>query len=362
VQAGAPVVMPWRDRVSAVVYAYLGGQAGGGGLVDVLCGRREPGGRLAETFPHGLADNPVHALPFGPRQTEYRESVYVGYRWYDSAGVGVAYPFGHGLGYTTFAWSDAAARRVDNAAVEVSVTVTNTGQRTGSEVVQVYVHDVRSTVFRPAQELKGYAKVRLEPGESRRVTVSLDERAFAFWNVAEHRWTVEPGEFEIRLGASSRDIRDVMLAAFGPRDEASSGPRTAVLPATLDPTPVGRLVAGPPSYHDIRATTVFDRDDFAALLGRALPDNVPDQRGQYTLNTPIVDIDHPLARGLLRVLRWGARLTVRGAGPGSAAVLLVERTIDDATPRMLPMFVGRPGVRLARILLRLANRRTGGSR
>ena len=337
VQAGAPVAMPWRDRVSAIVLAYLGGQAGGSALADVLCGRSEPGGRLAETFPLRLADNPVHALPVGPRQIEYRESVYVGYRWYDTAGVEVAYPFGHGLSYTTFVWSDPEVLRQEGTDVDVAVTVTNTGPRAGSEVVQVYVHDVASTVFRPRQELKGFAKVHLQPGESRAVVVSLDQRSFAFWDVTRQDWTVEPGEFEIRFGASSRNIRGrVRVTVRGP---AVSG-----------------LSPGPRAYHDITPATTFGRDDFAQLYGRPLPDNVPDQRGSYTVNTPIADMNHPLARVVRRVLRVGGRLAVRGERD-SPARLLVNRTIDEATPRMLSIFLGGLGVRFGRALVRIANRR-----
>jgi len=337
VQAGAPVAMPWRDRVSAIVYAYLGGQAGGSALADVLCGRSEPGGRLAETFPVRLADHPVHALPVGPRQIEYRESVYVGYRWYDTAGVAVAYPFGHGLSYTTFAWSEPEIIRAEGTDVEVAVTLTNTGARAGSEVVQVYVHDVTSTVFRPAQELKGFAKVHLPPGESRRVVFALDERSFAFWDVTRQAWTVEPGEFEIRFGASSRDIRGRLRVTI-------TGPAVRGLPA------------GPPAYHRPTPATTFDRADFTQLYGRPLPDNVPDRRGSYTVNTPIADMDHPLARAVRRVLRLGARLAVRG-GRNSPARLLVDRTIEEATPRMLSMFLGGLGVRFGRALVRIANRR-----
>ena len=200
---GAPVLMPWADRVGAIVEAYLGGQAGGSALAEVLLGRAEPGGRLAETFPNALSDNPVHTWPNGPAIVEYRESVFVGYRYYDWAGAGVAFPFGHGLSYTTFAWSPAVITR-DGDTVTVSTTVTNTGDRAGSDVVQVYVHDVESTVYRPVQELKGFAKVRLEPGESQPVAITLDRRAFAVW---DGRWVVEGGTYEIRLGASSRDIR-----------------------------------------------------------------------------------------------------------------------------------------------------------
>ena len=338
VAAGAPVLKPWRDRVAAVVQGYLGGEAGGPGIADVLCGLADPGGRLAETFPLALEDNPVHGLPVGPRNIEYRESIYVGYRWFDSAGVDVAYPFGHGLSYTTFDWSDPSVVVVGADTVEVSVTVTNTGPRQGSDVVQVYVRDVVSTVFRPAQELKGFAKVHLGSGESRRVTVTLDRRAFSFWDVHRGDWTVEPGEFTIRLGASSRDIR-------------------FELPVTLDGPPVSGLVAGPASYHAVTAETRFSPADFAAIYGAPVPSNVEDVPGGYTVNTPLSDLRHPAARMVQRVLLFAARFFFPG-GTAAPGWPLVAATIDQATPRMLPMISdGRIGSGFARALVRLANRR-----
>ena len=195
-------------RVPAILEMWLSGQAGGSAAADMLFGAAEPGGRLAETIPLRLADTPAQINWPGSRSVvHYGERLYVGYRWYDAVERDVAFPFGHGLGYTTFEYSDLAVSVADSgtAAAIVEVTVTNTGDRAGSEVVQVYVTDVDSIVDRPRQELKGFEKVRLEAGESTRVRIALDERAFAFW--LDDAWVVEPGAFRISVGASSRDLR-----------------------------------------------------------------------------------------------------------------------------------------------------------
>ncbi|TQF74130.1 beta-glucosidase [Rhodococcus spelaei] len=197
----------WQDRAQAILEGWLLGQAGGSALADLLFGLANPSGRLTETIPLRLADTPSRLnFPGSDGVVVYGERIHVGYRWFDTLDLPVAYPFGFGLSYTTFEYSDLAlAPSADG--LEVSFTVTNTGDRAGAEVPQVYVRDVEASVDRPAHELKGFTKAHLAPGEARRVTVSLDGRAFAFWSVREHRWVIEAGDFEIRVGASSRDIR-----------------------------------------------------------------------------------------------------------------------------------------------------------
>ena len=166
---GSPVEMPWANDVSAILEGYLGGQAGAGGVADILYGVVNPSGKLAETFPIRLEDNPSHHyFPGGPATVEYRESIYVGYRYYDTVGQDVRYPFGHGLSYTTFDYSDLHSsqdRIFDTDTLTVTLKVKNTGAVAGKEIVQVYVRDVDSTAFRPEKELKGFAKVELQPGE-----------------------------------------------------------------------------------------------------------------------------------------------------------------------------------------------------
>ena len=207
---GAPVAMPWIDRVAAVLEAYLGGQAVGTATVRVLYGDVNPSGHLAESFPLKLQDNPSY-LYFGgdARATEYREGIFVGYRYYDKKDMEVLFPFGYGLSYTTFEYSNlrlSAQEIRDTDELTVTVTVKNTGSRAGKAVAQLYVGDVESDAIRPLRELKGFAKVALAPGESRDVTFTLNKRSFASWNEKIHDWHVESGDFTIQVGASSREL------------------------------------------------------------------------------------------------------------------------------------------------------------
>lgn len=208
---GSAVSLPWRDRAAAVLETWLGGQAGGSAVADLLLGTVAPSGRLAETIPHRIEDTPAFgSFPGEAGHVRYGEGVLVGYRWYDTRGVDVAYPFGHGLSYTTFAYGDVTAEVAGEGAgvrVDVRTTVTNTGDRAGAEVVQVYVRDPEASVLRPARELKAFAKVALEPGEQRTVAFTLTGRDLAYWHPGLRRWAVEGGTFEVEVGASSRDVR-----------------------------------------------------------------------------------------------------------------------------------------------------------
>ncbi len=200
-------VADWQDRAKALLEGWLLGQAGGSATADLLLGVTAPAGKLAETVPVRYEDNPtIGNFPGEAGHVRYGEGLLIGYRWYDAHQLPVSYPFGHGLTYTTFGYGDLGVD-VDGDTARVTVTVTNTGERAGTEIVQVYVTDPQASVSRPAQELRGFARVTLDPGASETVTVSLDRRAFAYWHPALRRWTVEGGEFGVRVGASSRDIR-----------------------------------------------------------------------------------------------------------------------------------------------------------
>ncbi len=201
--SGSVVETPWLDNCQALLYAALGGQAGAGAVADALTGKVNPCGKLAETWPLAYADVPS-AADFATRRktVEYREGLYIGYRYFTTAEKAVRFPFGYGMSYTTFAYSDMAADEQG-----VSLTVTNTGSVAGTEIVQLYVAKKNSELFRPAKELKGFARVTLAPGEKQRITIMLDDKAFRFWNVKANRWEIEGGEYELLVGASVEDIR-----------------------------------------------------------------------------------------------------------------------------------------------------------
>ncbi len=211
VHCGAPIEMPWINDVKAVLYAYLGGEAVGSATVDILFGDVNPSGKLAETFPIRLEDNPSYLYYFGEGdRTEYREGIFVGYRYYDKKNLPVLFPFGHGLSYTEFAYSDLTFDKTslkDTDTLQVSVKVKNVGKRAGKEIVQLYVQDNESSVIRPVKELKGFEKVELAPGEEKTVSFTLEKRSFAFYDTELADWRVETGEFTIHIGKSSRDIQ-----------------------------------------------------------------------------------------------------------------------------------------------------------
>lgn len=207
---GAPVEMPWIGRVRAVLETYLGGQGVGEATVRVLYGGVNPSGCLPETFPLKLTDNPSYLFYGGEKdRVEYREGIFVGYRYYDRKETEVLFPFGHGLSYTSFAYSDLrlSAQQIDDTdTLSVTVTVKNVGSRFGKCVVQLYVSDLESTVRRPVRELKGFEKVALEPGEEKTISFFLGKRAFAYWDTALQDWHVESGVFAVEIGESSRKI------------------------------------------------------------------------------------------------------------------------------------------------------------
>lgn len=283
---GSAVEMPWADEVPAILNEFLTGQASGSAVCDVLFGDVNPSGKLAETYPYALADNSsANYFPGTLVSVEYRESVYVGYRYYDKAQKAVRFPFGHGLSYTTFEYSDlkvSADKLKDTDTVTVSFTVKNTGKADGAEAAQVYVSDTESTIFRPEKELKGFKKVFLKAGESKTVEITLDKRAFAYYNVNIHDWHVESGEFKILVGASSRDIRL----------------ETAVqVESTVDAV-VPDYRESAPDYYTGEIMHIDDAA-FTAVLGHELPPSQRDKSLPLTYGNTIEDaIDG----------KWGGRL------------------------------------------------------
>ena len=222
-EGGSPVEMPWADDVKAILNAYLGGQSVAPAIVDVLTGKANPCGKLAETYPVCLKDTPTSfRYPDSKEDVQYRESIFIGYRYYDKVERNVRFPFGFGLSYTSFEYLDIKLKKKNltkGEGAKVTFTIKNTGDVAGSEIAQVYVAKPESKIFRAPKELKGFVKIHLEPGEEKKVTVELDDRAFAFWNTATEDWCVESGEYKILVGASSRDIRLEAAAKMKSEDD-----------------------------------------------------------------------------------------------------------------------------------------------
>jgi len=281
-------VAPWIDGASAVLEAWYSGQAAGGAVADILFGVVNPSGRLAETFPLRLEDTPAYLnFPGGGDRVAYGEGLYVGYRWYEARDQPVAFPFGHGLSYTTFRYDDARTSATsfgDIDGVTVTVDVTNTGDRTGSDVVQVYVRDVEASVQRPGKELRGFAKVRLEPGETRSVDVRLDPRAFAFWDPRRHRWVTEAGVFEILIGSSSATIHAVLPVTVV---------ESATLPSTLtDMSPLQDWLGDPIGRPEAVALVRSLAPILGGVFGQAVtdPDDLDPHFHSYFSAMPIRDL------------------------------------------------------------------------
>ena len=250
VSAGSVIETDWVEKCKAVVHGYLGGQAGAGAMLEVLTGWQNPCGKLAETIPLRYEDTPAaRYFPGRKQNAEYREGLYVGYRYYETANKAVRYPFGYGLSYTTFAYSDLKVN-----ADKVTFTITNTGSVAGAEIAQLYVAKPDATVFRPAKELKGFTKVFLKAGESKTVTIPLDDKTFRYWNVTTDRWEVEGGSYQLLVGANVQDIR---LTA------------EITLPGTGAPDPYAGKVLE--HYRTAHVQEVSDAE-FEALLGCPLPE------------------------------------------------------------------------------------------
>ncbi|SHN58344.1 beta-glucosidase [Butyrivibrio hungatei DSM 14810] len=250
ISAGSAIEMPWHHYLKAMLHCYLNGQAGAGAVLDILMGKVNPSGKISETIPRRLEDTPAYRYyPSQERTSEYRESLYVGYRYYDTAKVPVLYPFGFGLSYTSFEYSD--IKVTDD---KVSFTIKNTGSFDGAEVAQLYVGLPGAKVFRPEKELKGFAKVYLKAGESKEVSIAFDDKTFRYFNVKTNKWEVEDGNYQIMIGASSADIK---LTA------------SIMKAKTTDTMPYDKAELH--SYYTGKIESV-EASEYEKLLGRSIPD------------------------------------------------------------------------------------------
>ena len=276
--AGSAVEMPWLNQCKALVHGYLCGQAGAGAVLKVLTGQVNPSGKLSESYPVKYEDcSTAPYFPAKERSVEYREGLYVGYRYYETANVPVAFPFGFGLSYTTFAYSDLAV-----TGLAATFTLTNTGSVDGAEVTQLYVRAKHPSVYRPAKELKGFQKVFLKAGESKQVSIPLDDKAFRYWNSKTNRFEIDGGEYEIMIGASVQDIR--LSAPLQVQGTAA--------PACEDANQL-------PSYFSGNIKAVSDKE-FEALLGHKIPDG--HWSGTIQMNDAIAQLYY--AKSLKARLVW----------------------------------------------------------
>jgi len=327
---GAPVEMPWLDRVSSVLECYLGGQASAGAAADILSGAVNPSGKLAETFPLQLADTPCYRyFPGGPETVEYRESIYVGYRFYDTVGKKVLFPFGHGLSYTEFEYADLKTEKNQIRAEEnlmVTLKVRNSRKRAGSEVVQVYIRKADSEVFRPEKELKAFSKIALKPGEEKEIQFTLDERTFAFFNTKTENWQVERGTYQILAGSSSRDIR---LCT-----------EIEIISGRLEETRNRDEI--PDAYFDFPSDGMISQQDFERLLGMPVPENRKPKRGEYTINTPISQMKGTLTGRLIgMVMKQQMEKMVLGQEDSPNAIMMRKMAEEGPLRIMLMSGVDR---------------------
>ncbi|MDE6060678.1 MAG: fibronectin type III-like domain-contianing protein, partial [Clostridia bacterium] len=336
--------------VKAILNLYIGGQATGEAAYDVLYGAVNPSGKLAETFPLKNEDNIVSTyFPMGPRTCEYRESVYVGYRYFDKTNKQVRYPFGYGLSYTQFEYSNlelSSTNINEGENVTVSLTEKNVGDVAGAEIVQLYVNDVESTIFRPVKELKGFKKVFLQAGEERRVVFTLDSRAVAYDTVLIKDWHIESGEFKILVGASSRDIR-LTASLF-------------VNSANQD-APIPNYRSTAPYYYNLNGSEKeIPAADFEALLGEKLPINTEYKKGELTeCNSVGQCAVSPCGKFLYRVAMFGAKIIAKSAENPE----MITESVKDMPLRAATAMTGGlvPEMSL-RGLVDMVNGRKGGFR
>lgn len=286
---GSPVEMPWYNRVKGIINTYLAGQAGASALADIIAGIKCPCGKLAETYPMKGSDNPSYGnFDLPQKDVIYKESIYIGYRYYDKTQKKVRFPFGYGLSYTNFEYSKAKLSKKKihpGESIDVTFSIKNTGEFDGAEIAQVYIEKGDTKIYRAPKELKGFAKVSLNKGEKKSVTVTLDERAFAFYNTAANDWCVENGEYTVAIGTSSRDIvQRIKLVAEGFDNSVM------------------------PDYSEIKAyfgtePNKIGDDEFKKVYGKELP--LTPHKGKSDYNTTISDMsDKGFAKAICKTAEF----------------------------------------------------------
>lgn len=326
---GAPFLMPWLDSVQSVLMCYLPGQSGGEAVFDLLFGSAVPCGKLAETFPLYLSDNPSYPYFGSSKSVQYRESIFVGYRYYDAAEKPVLFPFGFGLSYSTFSYSNLCLSKnniLDSDEVTVTVDIENTGDYDASEVVQIYVRLPVSRIFKPKTELKGFAKIALKKGETGTASVTLDMRSFAYFNTLIHDWHVESGDYTIHACASSRDIRLSQVLH---------------VESTAAEIPVPDYRENAPTYYAPGSTNfVIPQQQFESVYGSEMPNLLPVKRGNYHINSTISDLRYSFAGKIIARLIHKRFEEQLADDPSPDQIRMMRAMFDDIPLRALVNFSG----------------------
>lgn len=318
------MLLPWREQVDSILLMYLGGQNSGSAVADLLLGKANPCGKLAETWPMALEDTPCHGFFGNGGNVEYRESVYVGYRYYDKARKEVAYPFGHGLSYTEFEYTNltlSSQELNEGGSLTVQVTVKNTGARAGKEVVQLYVAPPAGGMFRPVRELRAYSKVELAPGESRTVELSLSGRAFAYYGVQAKDWQVDSGTYMVEAGSSSRDIR--LAQAVKVRGAAPNTVLNEKIPAYCDPA----------------SQWPVSKEQFEIVLGHPVP---PERSLRpFTTNSTLGEVQASfVGRFFVKQVKANMAKTMGGGEGMEEFGKIIDAMLEDMPLRQLAMLSG----------------------
>ena len=326
---GAPFLMPWLAAVQSVLMCYLPGQSGGEAIFDLLFGLAVPCGKLAETFPLYLSDNPSYAYFGSSKTVQYRESIYVGYRYYDAADKAVLFPFGFGLSYSKFTYSNLSLSNnniLDSDTVTVTVDIENSGDYDASEIVQIYVRPPESQIFKPRTELKGFAKIALKKGETGTVSVTLNKRSFAYFNTVFHDWHVESGTYTVLACASSRDIRLTQVIHVTSTAEESSVP---------DYRKSASVYYAPGSKN-----FVIPQQQFESVYGSPMEDPLPVKRGCYHVNSTLSDLNGTfVGKVLARIIhrRYEKQYT---DDPRPDQIRMMKAMFDDMPLRALVNYSG----------------------
>ncbi len=341
---GAPVLMPWISKVNAVLLFYLPGQAGADAIVDLLYGKYSPCGKLAETFPLSLEENPSYPNFGFPRQCEYRESIFIGYRYYDTAKKPVLFPFGHGLSYSTFEYSELKLGKSaisNHESVSASVRIRNTGAFDAAEIVQFYVKPPESKIFKAEKELKEFTKVFLRAGEERVVQVTFDERAFSFYNINMRGWHTETGVYQILAASSSQDVRLDAELAITSDQEAD--------------VPDYRLKA--PAYYSLgNYGHGIPKEQFETVFGSRIEDPVIPHKGVFDLNSTVSEVSTTWAgRMMKKQINKEMTKAYQNAGSENEA-LMMKAMINDLPLRSIALFSdGKVGIGMIEALILVMN-------